>query len=86
MKRCFPSEINGCYYSLTFFSSRAPKALFSLAESAVSKVVEKRLQQTGYGVHSAQGEGLGERMERHVGSRAISWHERGLRTVHYVLP
>lgn len=42
MKRCFPSEINDCYYSLTFFFSPTLKALFSLAACTVSRAAEKR--------------------------------------------
>lgn len=70
MKRCFPSEINGCYYSLTF-SPSILKALFSLAQSTVSKVVERqrgetnRIQCTFY-----------KRMEKLIALRGISWHGR----------
>lgn len=91
MKRCFPSEINGCYYSLTFFYLLflPLKALFSPAGSTVSRVAGKRQkrdkQDTVYVLREEKRRE--ERMEKHVVLRSISWHEsRILRTMHYILP
>lgn len=92
MKRCFPSEINGCYYSLTLppptITTTDLKALFSLAASTESRVVGKRQQDTVY-----KGGEDGVCIERHFLARKqntqdpciASYHQQKLGLMHYLL-
>ena len=75
MKRCFPSEINGCYYSLTFILLSKP----CLACCQRCEQSSKEIRQTEKCVRSA-------REKEHVALRGTYWHEsRILRTKHYII-
>lgn len=94
-KRCFPSEINGCYYSLTFFFLLSKPCLACCQRCEQSS---REMRQTEYSIRSVRGKeeggehGEASCIETSLGMKAedskpctTSYYKQRLGLMHYLL-